>query len=112
MEQVVGNGITDYRHYIYAGSESVAIYSRTSTLVNIFDYLLSDYQGSMAAITDISGSTVVNKSFFPDGIRRNRSTWSGSASNSDLTTSAAITGPGLALIASTCSVHELPKVGK
>ncbi|MGC1730901.1 MAG: RHS repeat-associated core domain-containing protein, partial [Steroidobacteraceae bacterium] len=41
-----------------------------------------------------SGASVVNESFTPFGQRRNPRTWSGAASNSDLTTAAGITRQG------------------
>jgi hypothetical protein len=45
LEEVINNGVTDYRHYIYAGGEPVAVYSRKSTLVNTLSYLQTDHQG-------------------------------------------------------------------
>jgi hypothetical protein len=41
---------------IYAGSEPVAVYSRTITLQNTWSYLLSDRQSSVATITNSSGA--------------------------------------------------------
>jgi RHS repeat-associated protein len=72
----------------------VAFYSRKSTGVNTLSYLLSDHQGSVAAITNSSGATVVSESNTPFGTRRNPTTWSGSASNADLASSASITREG------------------
>jgi RHS repeat-associated protein len=95
LMQLVTNGSTsDYRHYIYAGNEPVAVYSRKSTGVSTFSYLLSDHQGSVASITNSSGAQVVGESYTPFGTRRNPTTWSGAAANSDLTASAAITREG------------------
>lgn len=94
MDEVFSGGITDYRHYIYAGKEPIAIYSRKSTLVNSFSYLLLDQQGGIAAITNSSGAAVVDESFTPFGARRNPATWSGAPNLSDLTTSAGITRQG------------------
>ena len=48
----------------------------------------------MSDFTYSSGSSVVNESFTPFGQRRNPTTWSGAASNSDLTTAAGITRQG------------------
>ncbi len=94
MEKVSeSNGSVTYRHYIYAGAEPVAIYSRTSS-GGTLNYLLTDPEGSISAITNSSGQTVVNESFTAFGDRRNPNSWSGSASGSDLTTSEAITRQG------------------
>jgi RHS repeat-associated protein len=86
--------VTDYRHYIYAGSDPVAIDSRKSNGTNSFYYFLSDHQGSVAAITNSSGATLVGESFAAYGSRRNPTTWSGAPSGSDLTTIAGITRHG------------------
>jgi RHS repeat-associated protein len=94
LEVATASGVMDYRHYIYAGSEPVAIYSRKSTGVNTFSYLPSDHQGSIAAITNSSGAVVVAESNTPFATRRNPTTWSGAASNTDLITSAGITRQG------------------
>jgi RHS repeat-associated protein len=94
MDVVTAGSITTYRHYIQVGNEQVAIYSRTNTGTNAFDYVLSDHQGSVASITNASGAVVTSESYTPFGSRRNPSTWSGAASNSDLTASAAITRQG------------------
>jgi RHS repeat-associated protein len=91
LEVVLSGGVTNYRHYIYAGNEPVAVYSRLSSGTNTVDYVLQDHQGSVAALTDSNGNTVVSESFTPYGNRRNPSTWSGAASNLDLTTAAGIT---------------------
>ncbi len=90
LEIVTSGSVTSYRHYIYAGSEPVAVYSRSSS-GNAVDYVLSDHQGSVAALTTSTGSVAVSESFTPYGNRRNPTTWSGAASNSDLTTAAGIT---------------------
>lgn len=95
FEMVFGSapGTTD-RHYIYAGSGPVAVYARTSSGTNTFSYMLSDHQGSVSDLTSSTGTSVVNESFTPYGLRRNPATWSGAASNSDLTTAAGITRQG------------------
>ena len=93
MEVVSSGSTTTYRHYIYAGGEPVAVYARSSAGTT-FRYTLSDHQGSVSDFTYSSGSSVVNESFTPFGLRRNPTTWSGAASNSDLTTAAGITRQG------------------
>jgi RHS repeat-associated protein len=94
LEFVSSGSVIDYRQYIYAGAEPVAVYSRKNSGVNTFSYLLSDHQGSVASITNSSGAQVIGESFTPFGDRRNATTWSGIPSTSDLTTIAGITREG------------------
>jgi RHS repeat-associated protein len=94
LEVVASGGVTDYRHYISAAGEQIAVYSRKSNGTNAFSYLLSDQQASVASITNSSGAQVVGESFDAFGNRRNPSTWSGAPSNLDLTTIAGITREG------------------
>jgi RHS repeat-associated protein len=70
------------------------MYSRKSTGVITFSYFLSDHQGSVADITNSSGTVDVQESFTPFGNRRNPTTWTGAASNLDLTTAASISREG------------------
>jgi RHS repeat-associated protein len=91
---VQSGGVTDYRNYVYAGSEPVAIISRKNNGVNTIYYFLTDHQGSVTAITNSTGGLVVNESFAAYGSRRNPSTWSGAPSSSDLTTIAGISRHG------------------
>lgn len=94
MEQVENSGVTDYRHYVCAGSEPVAILSRKSTLVNTWSYLLSDHIGSIAAVTNSSGAVDVNENFGSFGARRNPTTWSGAPTSADLNTIAGLSRQG------------------
>lgn len=94
LDIVTSGGVTDFRHYIYAGSEPVAIDSRKSSGTNALYYPLSDYQGSVAAITNSGGGLVVGESFTAYGSRRNPATWSGAPSSTDLNTIAGITRHG------------------
>jgi RHS repeat-associated protein len=94
MDVVISGSAVDYRHYVYAGSEQVAVYSRKSSGANTMCYFLSNHESSVAKITNSSGGVVVSESFTPFGNRRNPSTWSGSASNSDLTTAAGTSRQG------------------
>jgi RHS repeat-associated protein len=93
LEEVVGNSGTSYRHYVYAGTEPVAVVSRTSSGDTV-TYMLSDQQASIAALVSSSGSLDVGESFTPYGIRRIPSTWSGAASSQDLATIAGLTRQG------------------
>ena len=79
LELVTACGMADYRHYIYANGRAVAIYSRKSSGTNTFSYLLTDHQGSVETIANISGAAVVGESFTAYGSRRNATTWSGPA---------------------------------
>lgn len=91
---ISSGGVTDFRHYIYAGGELIAIDSRKSDGTNSFYYPLSDHQGSIAAITNSTGGVIVGENFTAYGARRNPTTWSGAPSNGDLTTIAGITRHG------------------
>ena len=75
---------TDYRHYIYAGNRSVAVYSRKSTGTNTLRYVLEDHQGSVANILASNGTSYVKENFSAFGNRRNPTTWSGAPSSGDL----------------------------
>ena len=48
----------------------------------------------MSSILNADGSTLVNESYTADGLRRNPTTWSGSASSVDLSVSAGVTRQG------------------
>lgn len=94
LEMVISGSVTDYRHYIYGGTGAVAVYSRKTTGVNFFSYPLSDHQSSVASITSPTGEQIIAESFTAFGNRRNPTTWSGAATNSDLTTIAGYTREG------------------
>ena len=94
MEVVASGGTTTYRDYIIGNGSTVAIYSYTATGGNTINYLLTDHQASVSAITNSAGGVAVSESYTPFGARRNPITWSGAAINTDLTASAAITRQG------------------
>ncbi len=77
LEKVTLGSVVDWRHYIRVNNELVAIMSRQSSGTNVTHYMLSDHEGSIAAITDGSAATTVSESFSAFGTRRNPSTWSG-----------------------------------
>ena len=52
-----GGNSVNYRHYIMAENELVAIYSRTFLGVNTLNYVQSDHQGNIASITTSSPAT-------------------------------------------------------
>ena len=94
LEKVTTGSLVDWRHYIRVNSELVAILSRQSSGTNVTHYMLSDHEGSIAAITDGSAATTVSESFSAFGTRRNPSTWSGTPTCPDLCNIAAISREG------------------
>jgi RHS repeat-associated protein len=98
IDKVVIGSTIDYRHYIYAGMEPVAVYSRTAAGVNTMRYTLEDRQGGLSAIASsagtIDGTTGINESFSTSGMRRNPTTWSGAPSTADLNTIAGFSRQG------------------
>ena len=94
MDLVSSGSAKNYRHYIYAGNEPVAVYSRTAAGVNTMSYLIEDHQGSVSAIASKSGSADVSESFTAFGQRRNPATWLGPPTTSDLNTIAGLSRQG------------------
>ncbi len=94
IDEVFSGSTTSWRHYIYAGNEPVAIYSRTSTGVNTMSYLLEDHQGGISTIASKAGAVDVNESFSAFGTRRNPTTWSGAPTTTDLNTIASLSRQG------------------
>ena len=89
LEKVIIGTVTDWRHYIVAGGEQVAVYSRKSTGTNTLRYTLEDHQGSPSAIlasTANPTAALVKESFEPYGTRRNPATWTGPPVAGDVTT--------------------------
>jgi hypothetical protein len=94
VDLVFSGGTTNYRHYIYAGNEPVAVYSRTAAGVNTMSYMLEDHQGGVSAIASSAGTADVNESFSAFGTRRNPTTWSGAPTTTDLNTIASLSRQG------------------
>jgi RHS repeat-associated protein len=94
IDVVFVSSTTDYRQYIFAGSEPIAVYSRTAAGVNTMRYMLDDHQGSTSVVATNSGTAAVKESFSAFGTRRDPSTWSGAPSTTDLTTIAGISRQG------------------
>lgn len=94
LEKVTVGSVTDYRYYIHANGEAVAIMSRNTAGTNSTRYVLRDHQGSIVKITDASGAAVVSESFTAFGSRRNPATWSGIPTNGEQIASAGITREG------------------
>jgi RHS repeat-associated protein len=81
LEKVTTGGVSDFRHYIFAGNRPVAVYSRKSSGTNGITYLLLDHQGSIETLASSTGTTVANESFTVFGSRRNAATWTGAPSD-------------------------------
>jgi RHS repeat-associated protein len=94
IDVVFVSSTTNYRHYIYAGSEPVAVYSRTAAGVNTMSYMIEDHQGGVSNIASKSGAADVNESFSAFGTRRNPTTWSGAPTTADLNTIAGLSRQG------------------
>jgi RHS repeat-associated protein len=94
MDVVFVSSTTNYRHYIYAGKEPVAVYSRTAAGVNTMSYMLEDHEGSVSTIASKSGAVDVNESFSAFGTRRNPATWSGAPTTADLNAIAGLSRQG------------------
>ncbi len=98
IDLVFTGGVANYRQYIYAGAEPVAVYSRTAAGVNTMSYMLEDHQGGISAIASsagtVNGTTGINESFSAFGARRSPTTWSGAPSTPDLDTIAGLSRQG------------------
>lgn len=84
LEKITAGSLIDWRHYIAAGGQTVAVVSRQSTGINATRYVLEDHQGSIAQIADSNGALYVSESFTAFGARRAANAWSGAASCTDL----------------------------
>jgi RHS repeat-associated protein len=84
LEKVITGSVTEWRHYVRAGGQLVAILSRQSTGTNTTRLVFTDPLGSLAQITDSAGANYVSESFCPFGARRDASSWSGSPTCTDL----------------------------
>jgi RHS repeat-associated protein len=94
MEKVSNGGVTDFRHYIYASGEPVAIYSRTNNGTNTLRYILEDHQRSPKSILTSAATLDVAESFTAFGNRRSGETWSGAPSTADETAINGVTRQG------------------
>ncbi len=88
LEKMTRSGVTEYRHAILAGVHT-AIYTRRSDGTNSTYHVTRDHLGSASAVTDATGTLLVNESFSAFGERRG-SNWTGTPSAGDLTQIAAI----------------------
>ena len=95
FEEVSAGGVTDYRHYIYAGSRPVVVISRTTAGAINVRSLLADHQGSISSIVaNSTGTSYVSESFTAYGNRREASTWSGAPTSGELGSMNGVTREG------------------
>lgn len=94
LEKVVSGSNVEYRHYIQAGDETVAILSRPSSGSPTLSYVFSDHQGTVDSVLNGATSARVSQSFTAFGAPRNAATWSGAPGDTELAQMAAITRQG------------------
>lgn len=80
------SGTIDWRHYIVAEGQTVAIVSRKSSGTNVVNYPLEDNQGSSSVLTNSSGTNLARVSYNAFGLPRDGSDWDGAVPSGDLTT--------------------------
>src|SRR5690606_20433229 len=78
MEKVTQGSTSGYPHYIPGPEEIFGLKRRASGGTNTLRYILTDYQGSIEAITDSAGANPIYISFTPLGLPRDPIDWSGS----------------------------------
>lgn len=89
------DGITfDWRHYIRAEGQVVAIVSRKSTGTNAVHYALEDNQGSGSTLVDAAGTGYVRQSYNAFGLPRDGTDWDGAVPSVDQGTINGITRRG------------------
>jgi RHS repeat-associated protein len=94
LEKVrINEGDMDWRHYISANGQTVAIVSRKGG-VTTTRYLLNDHLGSIAAIFDSNGAPILTESFDAFGARRDGEDWDSDCNCSTLAQMASITRHG------------------
>ena len=62
--------VIEYKHYIRAGNETVAVHTRRTDSTNETSYLHRDYLGSVVVVTDEVGNAKANFSYDAFGSRR------------------------------------------
>jgi len=70
FEKVVKGTLTEYKHYIRAAGQTIAIHTRRSNNVTNTEYLLRDTQGTVVASTDESGQVKAHLDYSAFGARR------------------------------------------
>jgi len=85
------SGVLEYKHYVMAGNEAIAIRTLRSNNSNDTRYLHKDHLGSVDVITNESGVVLQRLSYDAFGKRRNAASWGGALTSGDWTNIAAIT---------------------
>ncbi len=93
LEKVNVNGVDDFRHYISANGQPIAIVSRKAGITTT-RYLLRDHLGSIATIFDGTGAPILSESFAAFGGRRDAEDWDSDCNCSTLAQIASITRHG------------------
>ena len=93
IDLVYTGGVANYRQYIYAGAEPVAVYSRAAA-ANTMSYILEDIQGSVSTILSNTGTADVNEAYSVYGARQDPVTWNALPSTQDLNTIAGLSRQG------------------
>jgi RHS repeat-associated protein len=83
LEKVYDGSTTDWRHYIKAAGQTVAIVSRKSTSANTVHYPLEDHQGSASTLVDSAGAGYTRQSYSAFGLPRDGNDWDGVVSGGD-----------------------------
>lgn len=88
------SGVVEYKHYIMAGNEAIAMRTLRSNNSNDTRYLHKDHLGSVDAITNEAGAVIQRLSYDAFGKRRNSQSWAGGPSSGEWTAIAAISHRG------------------
>ncbi len=94
LEKVYDGSFTDWRHYIHAEGQVVAIVSRPSSGSPAVYYPLEDNQGSGSTLVDASGTGYVRQSYGAFGLPRDGTDWDGAVPGGDQTAINAISRRG------------------
>jgi RHS repeat-associated protein len=86
--------VVEYKHYIEAGGDAVAIRTLRSNSLNDTRYLHKDHLGSVDVVTDESGAVVSRLGYDAYGARRAAGTWSGAPGTGEWTAVAGVTHRG------------------
>lgn len=89
------SGVIEYKHYIQATGDPIAIRTLRTNAANDTRYLFKDHLSSIDTIADESGNLIQKLSYDAFGKRRSAATMSGTPSSSDWTNIAATTHRGL-----------------
>lgn len=82
LEKVDNGSATDWRHYIHADGQVVAIVSRR-TSGNAVYYPLEDHEGSGSVLASSSGANLARQSYEAFGLPRDGSDWDGAVPAGD-----------------------------